>query len=48
MFIKIIITIAIISVLMSIYSLKKQNSKIEIRKVKKQLKKGRVVFQSKN
>jgi len=48
MFIRIVIFIAIVSVLMAIYSLKKQSSKVEIKKVKKHLSKGRVVFQSKN
>jgi len=48
MFIKIIIFIAIVSILMSVYSLKKQSSRAEIKKAKKHLSKGRVVFQSKN
>jgi hypothetical protein len=48
MFFKIVIIIAVISVLMSIFSIRKQNSKAEIKKAKKDLKKGRVIFQSKN
>jgi hypothetical protein len=47
MFTKIVIIIAIISILMSILSLRKQHGKAEIKKVRKNLSKGRVVFQSK-
>ena len=48
MFFTIVIIIAVISVLMAIYSLRKQNSKTELKKAKKNLARGRVVFQSKN
>lgn len=45
MFILIIIGIAALSFLMSLWSLKKQNRMDEVRKIKKELKRKRVIFQ---
>ncbi|HZJ18425.1 MAG TPA: hypothetical protein VFD45_02295 [Patescibacteria group bacterium] len=48
MFIKLTILIAIVSLLMSLNSLRKESSKSELKKAKHKLSKGRVIFQSKN
>lgn len=46
MFFLAIIIIAVVSVVMSIVSLKKQNSKQELEKARDELVKGRVIFHS--
>lgn len=46
MFIYVLIAIAILSILLSLNSLRKQSHKKEIEEAKENLKKGRVVFQS--
>ncbi len=45
MFITIVVIIGLISIILSVWSLKKQNIKKETHHVKKKLQQGRVVFQ---